>query len=169
MDKLENSKNQSNWGGAREGSGRPKGSENQSTKEKKEVEKEMKERILKSVDSLLNAQMSLAQGVQMLYRIEKDEDGKQKKPELVTSQAEIEDYLAGEYDDGLDYYFITTQRPDNRALDSLFDRVFGKAPQKTELTGKNGGPIETKELSSEEYDAIKQALLKSVQDTGSQE
>lgn len=127
--KIEKLKNNSNRGGARENAGRPKGSENKETKKKRIVEKEFKERILRTVNELLNSQMSLAKGVQMLYCIEKDGEGKNKKPRLVTSQSEIEGYLAGETDG--DYYFITTERPDNRALDSLLDRVFGKPVQPT--------------------------------------
>ena len=68
----------------------------------------------------------------MLYCIEKDEDGKNMKPRLVETQTEIEKYLENDYDKSKEYYFITTERPDNRALDSLFDRVFGRAIQPTE-------------------------------------
>lgn len=112
--------------------GRPEGSQNKATLEKKLVEEEMKQRVLRSADQLMNAQMNLAQGVQMLFKIVKDEDGKKVgKPELVTDQIEIEEYLAGEYEGGdTDYYFMTTERPDNKALDSLFDRTLGKAVQR---------------------------------------
>lgn len=119
--------NSSGWGGARPNAGRPKGSENEETKKKRVVEEEFRQRVLRSADQLINSQMNLAQGVQMLYCIEEDEKGKQKKPRLVTEQWEIEKYLEGDTEYGKDYYFITTERPDNRALDSLFDRVFGKA------------------------------------------
>ena len=104
----------------------------------------------------------------MLFKIHKSEDkGKEvkSKPELVTNQTEIEEYLAGEYEDGDDYYFITTTTPDNRALDSLIDRVFGKAQQKVDVTSKgekvipilgglsnvseNQGDIETTEFEEE--------------------
>lgn len=129
-DNLENLKdNSSSWGGARDNAGRPKGSENEETKKRRVVEKAFKQRVLRSADELINSQMSLAKGVQMLYCIEKDKDGKNKKPRLVDSQQEIEEYLEGNYDNNKDYYFITTERPDNRAIDSLFDRVFGRATQ----------------------------------------
>lgn len=128
-DELENLKENSNWGGVREGAGRKEGSENEDTKERRIAEKEMKDRIIRSKDALLNAQMSIAQGTQMLFKIEKeiDEKGNEKKskPILITSQSEIEAYLAGEFNDGDDYYFITTERPENKAIDSLFNRVLG--------------------------------------------
>lgn len=125
--------NSSTWGGARPNAGRPKGSENEATKEKRIVEEQFKQRVLKASHQLINSQMNLAQGVQMLYCIEKDDDGKNKKPRLVESQGEIEAYLEGDYDEAKDYYFITTERPDNRALDSLFDRVFGKSVNNLDL------------------------------------
>lgn len=133
---LENLEEKSSWGGAREGSGRPSGSTNKQTKERRAVEEAMKDRIMRSADTLLNSQMNLAQGVQMLYVIKTDDKGKKEKPELVTDQPTIESYLAGELDEEQDeYYFITTERPDNRALDSLFDRTFGKARQNVTVDG----------------------------------
>lgn len=147
----ENKKEESNWGGKREGSGRKEGSENQKTKDKRIVKEEMKQRVLRNVDSLMNSQMSLAEGCQMLFKIEtykyQDKDGnwkeEKKKPAIVESQKEIEDYLAGEYDDEKDvYYFITTKVPDNKAIDSMFDRVFGRARQNIGLDGgEEGKPI----------------------------
>lgn len=139
-EKVETLKEDSSWGGARENAGRKKGSENEKTKQKKEVEAEMKERILKSVDSLLNSQMNLAHGVQMLYCITTNKKGIRSKPQLITDQPSIEAYLAGELeDDENEYYFITTERPDNRALDSLLDRTFGKSRQNIGLDGGEDG------------------------------
>jgi len=86
--------------------------------------------------------MSLAQGVTYLFKIHTDSKGNKGKPELVDSQYEISAYLNGEYEgEPDDYYFITTERPDNKAIDSMLDRAFGKAPQKLEHTGKDGDPI----------------------------
>jgi len=132
--KNESLKKKSRWGGARQNSGRPAGSMNKKTREKKEAEDYFKQRIIDSIEEIVNSQMNLAKGCQMLFRIDKEKDSKGKeiksKPMLVTSQDEIESYLAGEYDDDQEsYYFITTERPDIRALDSLTNRVFGKPPQ----------------------------------------
>lgn len=144
-------------GGARPGAGRPKGGENKATKEKRIVKEEMKQRIMRSKDSLLNSQMNLAQGVQMLFKSKKltieDKEGnvieiRKEKPILVENQEEIESYLAGEYDDDKDnYYFITIEKPDNKAIDSMFDRAFDKARQNVGLDGGEEGkpiPIEMK-------------------------
>ena len=129
----------SSWGGARPNAGRPRGSENEETRKKRVVEEEFRQRVLRSAQKLISSQMNLAEGTQMLFRIdtETDEKGntKKSKPILVTSQEEIESYLAGEFEDEDEkYYFITTERPDNRALDSLFDRVFGKSVNNIDVT-----------------------------------
>lgn len=133
----ENKKKKSSWGGKRDGAGRPEGSQNKNTIEDKIVKEEFRQRVLKNMNVLINSQMSLAQGCQLLFKVKKSKKGENAKPELVTRQSEIEDYLAGEYDDedGV-YYFITTKVPDNKAIDSLIDRVFGKAPQSVDLTSK---------------------------------
>ena len=145
MDKIsfENLKKQSKWGGKRDNSGRAKGSTNKATKEQKLVEDEFKQRVLSSMNKLINSQMNLAEGCQMLFKIEtykyKDKKGEwkeeKKKPVIVTDQSEIEDYLAGDLEDEDDYYFLTTQKPDNKAIDSLVDRVFGRAKQSISLEG----------------------------------
>lgn len=137
-------------GGRQPGAGRPVGSKNKSTLEKQAAEKELHNRILGSVDRLFNAQLSLAQGVSHVYRIDEVGEGKQKKREhnLVTDPDEIKSFL-DECDGGngtVDgaYYYITTKEPDNKAIDSMLDRVFGRATNKTEVTGKNGGDIVVK-------------------------
>ena len=146
-DNFENSKKKSSWGGARDNAGRAKGSMNKATKEQKLVEEAFRQRVLKSMENLINSQMNLAQGCQYLFCIHTETDKKgsktKQRPKIVTNQYIIEKYLAGELDNEKDdYYFITTEKPDNKALDSLIDRVFGKATQKTEITGKDGGAIQ---------------------------
>lgn len=139
---LKNQSFKGTFGGKRPGAGRKKGGMNKATKEKKIVEEEFKQRVLNSAHKLLNSQMNLAEGCQFLYKIEQEEDEeghvRRKKPELVTSQAEIEEYLSGDNDDPEKYFYVTTEKPDNKALDSLFDRVFGKVPQAIQGTGENG-------------------------------
>ena len=146
MEDFDNKKEKPKWGGKRENSGRAKGSLNTKTKEQKIIEEEFRQRVLNSMESLVNSQMNLAKGCQILFKIStsKDKDGKvvRSKPEIVKDQFEIEAYLAGDYDDSdKEYYFLTTEKPDNRALDSLIDRVFGKSINKTEITGKDGQPL----------------------------
>lgn len=122
--------------------------------EKEAIKKAIDQRAMRATDVLMNGQISLAKGQQFLYRIRKTwvdmgklkrgqaDEGNQKgywrneKPELVTSQYEIEAYLEelaennGELSDDQDrgdtYYYITTKEPNNQAIDSLLNRVHGK-------------------------------------------
>lgn len=165
-------------GGARPGAGRPKGTLNPDVQERRIAEQEFRNRVICSKDALMNAQMTLAQGVQMLYCITTDKKGNRSKPELVTDQFTIEAYLAGELNDDQgnngddagsekEYYFITTERPDNRALDSLFDRSFGKAKQPIELDAD----IRSRTLNADvpatpaELAAVQSAILAAVPET----
>lgn len=139
--------------------GRPKGAKSKSTLVKEVVKKDFDERVLRLNDRLINAQASLALGQTFLYKIEKEwiKTGEKKngeengyfrnlKPKLVTAQWEIESYLErlaennGTLDDENDpeatYYFLTTKEPDNKAIDSLRDRTFGKAKEHIEVTGE---------------------------------
>ena len=131
-------------GGKREGAGRKKGSVTTKTLERRKAEEALHGRILSAVDRIFNAQLALAEGTTYLYRIDEVGKGKEKRREhvLVTDPEEIKQVLdetdgaAGTTDNG--YYVITTKAPDNKAIDSMLDRVFGKATQKTEVTGKDG-------------------------------
>ncbi len=133
-------------GGKRPGAGRKRGSKSQKTIEKERVLAALRNRIMANADRILNAQLSIAQGQQFLYRIvtTKDEKGRSMrgKPELITSEIIIEAYLNGDYEgDPDEYYFITTKEPSNQAIDSMFNRAFGKPTESHELTGKDGAPL----------------------------
>ncbi len=131
-------------GGKRKGAGRKEGSLNKKTIEKQKAEKAFVQRILQSVDRLFNAQLSLAEGSTFLYRVDEVGEGKDKRREhnLVTDPEEIKEVLdetdgaGGTVDET--YYYITTKAPDNKAIDSLLDRAFGKPLSKTALTDPEG-------------------------------
>lgn len=113
----------------------------------KEAQKDiLDQRFLRVTDNLANAQISLATGLQFLYKIEKRAIKNTKgeithyeneKPELVMSQLEIENYLAelaennGDISDNGDasatYYYLTTKEPQNNAVEAILNRVHGKA------------------------------------------
>src|ERR1043165_6533784 len=57
---------------------------------------------------------------------------------MLTSLEEIQAYLDDDVDQD-DYYYITTHTPDNKAIDSLMDRAFGKARQTIGLDGGGEG------------------------------
>jgi len=125
--------------------GRPKGKKNKATLEKEAVLAVYRQKIMRNAGILFKSQLHLSTGVSYLYKWEKGKT----RPTLVIDQEEIEEYIIKEndperaikkVDKNAAYYFITTERPDNRAIDSMLDRTFGKATQP--VAGEDGGPIE---------------------------
>lgn len=142
-------------GGRQPGSGRPKGSKDKTTLEKDRILAGLRDRIMKSADSLFHAAKTKALGNQFLYKIVTTTDNKGKKtrskPILVENQHEIMAFIdrldrerngetldAMEIDDDT-YYFISTKDPDVQAVKELWDRAFGRAPQP--LTNDDGKPF----------------------------
>lgn len=152
MEQVDSSKKESSWGGKRVGAGRQKGSQNKATIEEKVVRDEMHQRVLKNVGPLISAQLQLAKGITHCYRVTMFKGGTRSDPELVTDVDEMHEAIDlissgdafGEIqeDDGTAarYYFLTTKAPDNKALDSLLDRVFGKATFSMDIMS-GGQPI----------------------------
>lgn len=117
--------------------GRPKGRKSDLTLMKEAKLQAILDRVYTATDALITAQVGTGIGTSYLYMIETNAKTKQKsRPVLITAQSTIESYLAGDLNEQGDneYYYITTERPDNRAIDSLFDRAFGKAAQTMEIT-----------------------------------
>ena len=119
--------------------GRPFGSKNRATIEKKVAEDEFKQRVFLHLQSVLTAQLNIAKGASYLYRIEEEENSKKRKHVLVTDPEEIREVLdecegEGTLDDK--YYYITTKEPDNSAIDSLIDRVFDRPKSRVDIGGQ---------------------------------
>lgn len=159
-EKLDSLIEKSKHGGKREGAGRPEGSKGKKTIEKEIARTQLEQRVLGSLDKLINAQISLATGTQMLFVIHTDSKGVKRKPELVTDVHTISRFLdENEGVDGVmdneyaedskaeDYYFITTAPPNNQALQGLIDRVLGKAAQGIEMSGEQKIIIETRKAT----------------------
>lgn len=114
------------------GKGRPKGAVSPEKKAQQKAFEDMKKKILRSQNALLRAQIGVAKGLTFLYVIRKGS----KKPQIVTDVEIIEAYLADELENDEDeYYFMSTKEPDTKAIDSLIDRVHGKARQNIGLDG----------------------------------
>lgn len=108
--------------------GRKKGTKLPHTLEREKVMEEIRARVRRTAQVLLDAQYSIARGQQFLYKVTQYKSGQKSKPELITSEYTIRAYLNGELDnEENEYYFITTKEPVNQAIDSLLDRTFGKA------------------------------------------
>lgn len=138
-------------GGVRAGAGRPPGTKNPETLKREAIAERFRQRTYGIADILFDKQLHLAQGQTFLYKIEKYYEivGKQKilrkkKPKLVESQWEIEQYLEGKIEQGDEddfeatYYFITTKEPNLSAIDSLLDRALGSATKSLEVSDPDG-------------------------------
>jgi hypothetical protein len=134
--------------------GRPLGRKNNTTLEKELILQRVRQRVYQSADILVDAQLSLARGTSYLFKADTDDDGKSRRPILVTDPEEIAAYLVDDYN-ALEttYYYITTEKPENNAVNSLFDRAFGKAVQASEISGPGGEPLSTN-LSESDRSAI---------------
>lgn len=147
-------------GGARKGAGRPVGSKNFTTLHKEKIKRAFDQRILQNSDKLLNAQLKVALGSIMVFRIDTETDDKGRKikqrPVLVSDIEEIKDVLDYEYGDGdcpnddSAYYFVTTKEPNSQAIDSLFDRTFGRPTQGIALEPSKESEYE--QLTDEQLD-----------------
>jgi len=92
----------------------------------------VKARIAGHAQRLINAQLQLAYGCSVLYKIV-EIDGKTKHV-IVKEDEEIRQYLDREFEGGAVHYYIAKDKPDNKAIDSLLNRSFGKPIQGIEGT-----------------------------------
>jgi hypothetical protein len=138
-------------GGKQPGAGRPKGKKSQTTLEKEAVLAAWRLRVLQKAEQLFHAQYSKAVGSVMVFRVDETEDdnGKVKREHVhVTDPDEIKEFL--DECEGMNgysgdkYYFITEVLPDNKAIDSMMDRTFGKAQQTLDIGNKPGETFKQK-------------------------
>lgn len=115
---------------------------------KRKAQIKMDRRITKNSMTLLNAQLSLATGCQSLFvkkailNSKGNPSGKYEKPVCVRDEATIIDYLDWNLNNEHDeYYYMTMEKPDNRAINDLFDRWFGKVKQEVEAKVEHSGNV----------------------------
>ena len=115
---------------------------------KEEVYRIVQERLADRALKLIDTQTVISHGTMKVFKITYHMEGKRRvrnAPELVTKDSEIAAAIGYEYGGGPnpstddEYFFITQKDPDNKAIESQLNRVFGKAPQKLDLTP--GGKI----------------------------
>jgi hypothetical protein len=128
-------------GGKRPNCGRKKGAASQKTLEKIAVLREYRQRVMRHADNLFNAQYQKAVGSVLIFRVDEEGLGNGKTRRVhtqVTKPDEIKRVLdenqGGAGTVGEHYYFVTDVMPDNKAIDSLLDRTFGKSQQSIEIT-----------------------------------
>lgn len=132
-------------GGKRAGAGKPVGTKNQETITKEAVFSEVRQRIMKNADKLLNAQMANALGSVQIFEVIEHKNSKGNviriEHRLVEDASTIKEVLdAGEgvncsVDGG--FYIVARVLPETKAVDSMFDRAFGKAAQSIEVKTDN--------------------------------
>jgi hypothetical protein len=134
--------------------GRPPGRKNDATLVREAELERLRQRIFQATDVLVDAQLGLARGKSFLFKADTDDDGKSRRPILVTDPEEIAAYLQENYNElETTYYYISTEKPDNAAIKDLLDRAYGKAAQSLELSGPGGDPL-TANLSASDRKAI---------------
>lgn len=124
-------------GGRQPGAGRPKGSQNKATLERRKVLEAFNQRVMAKADALFNAQLTLAVGSVKVFRIDETEgdNGKKKREHVHITDADEIKALLDAYDGGNgvvggSYYYFSDVLPDNKAIDSMMNRTFGKPTEK---------------------------------------
>jgi hypothetical protein len=125
--------------------GRPRKSESEIEKARIASLNYLKERYIGATEKIANAQLGLAVGSQYLYKVITYKKGGRSRPELVEDQATIESYLNGDFDSGRttakgdeEFYFLTAKDPDNRAIDSIQNRLHGRPKETIDLQNTDG-------------------------------
>lgn len=167
-----------NNGGARPGSGRPKGSEDDKSADLRRLKGEMRYGIALRVNELITTQFAIALGAAELYRREVIKDGKKSRVDVsrVYDQVEYMIYLSLPHDelgrakkDNVEYYY-KAGTPNWMALTNLLDRAFGKPKENIEV-GEDpeaplpeGGTGTTTELKKLLRDVLLKATMAPVPD-----
>lgn len=118
------------------GPGRPKGTQSEHTKLMVKAKQKFNARASKLAMRLLSSQAIIALGTHTLMRL----DPLTKKATVVRDDKEIEavfNEFANVDDSGIvngKYYFITHGEPNNMAIESILNRVWGKAKESLDLT-----------------------------------
>jgi len=128
-------------GGKRENAGRKKGAKNAKTIKRDKVFAELQQRTMRVADILFESQLSIARGEYFLFRVDRNAEYGHRVV-LITNELTMRAYLEGRLKniESVDYICIVTKEPNNQAINSLLDRVFGK-PTKTIDVVSGGEPI----------------------------
>lgn len=142
--------------------GRPRGKKTIAVIERDAAIKNFRERVSQHAGTLFEIQFGLAKGAQYLFRIDKEwiktGEGKNgdrgfwrnKTPVRVENPEEMRQFLEDEFcngdaeddqDPGASYYFLVAKDPDNRAIDSMLDRTFGRSKSEIDVNVNVPEPI----------------------------
>ncbi|MCX6724235.1 MAG: hypothetical protein NT155_03650 [Candidatus Staskawiczbacteria bacterium] len=134
------------------GDKRPKGAGiKRGQKTKKTLEQEAaldlyKKRILDNLVPFIRAQFNQAEGMTVMFQRRKQKNKKTGKFERTGELVRVMDInrveqLLKSDGQGENYYYITTKDPNVKALENLFNRVFGKPKESIEVEHKGSKVI----------------------------
>ena len=115
------------------GKGRKTGSKNKATVEREQGLDVIKDLVLRELGPMTEAQIAQAKGVK--YMILRQPNGSYAR---ATDVKQIDVACAI----GAEAFEVFTAAPDTQAFRTLTEQSFGRPVQRTELTGKEGGPVE---------------------------
>ena len=120
--------------------GRGKGTKNKDTIKKEEALKAHEQGILKELNEIRKAQISLAEGISIIVARDWVVNKQTKKLERtgrfvrVKNEEEVLALLNGDYEEGNNYYNIFLTDPNAKALEDLVNRLFGRPKESIDLT-----------------------------------
>lgn len=104
--------------------GRPKGAISAETRRRMKAGELFRRRVCRNVNKLFNAQLALAQGGVVLFRI--DGEGAHRRVTDPDEMCALLDLPEEERDQVL---VVVAQKPDNHAIADMLDRTFGRPTQ----------------------------------------
>jgi hypothetical protein len=138
------------WGGIKKGTKRPH------TLEREAALKIYQQQILENLKPLIRSQLNAANGLTVMFQKKLLRNKKTGKLERtgdlvrVTNPERVEELLNGDCK-GENYYYITIKDPNVKALEDLFNRVFGKPKETLEVDGGLDLNIDIKKIIDKIY------------------
>lgn len=115
--------------------GRQKGTKNKATIDKELQLEVLRQIVAEEIEPMTRAQIASAKGVSHFFlRNDAGQFVEVTDPKMIQTALN-----AGE--EGK-YYWVHTQNPSTSAFADLMNRTYGKPPERHEMTGADGGPIE---------------------------
>ena len=144
--------------GSKKTGGRKKGIKNKKTLDTEKALTLYKQAMLKELKPILQSQQQLAKGLVVMLRrgLIKGKNGKLYRGgdlQQVKNPDEIERLLNSD-GQGEDWYFITAKDPNVKAIQDIFDRIFGKPKETTELLTPSDRPLQIQFIIKESLEKI---------------
>lgn len=113
--------------------GRTKGTKNKATLERELELEVLRQLVMEQMRPMTDAQIAHAKGVH--YMVLRHKDGTFTR---ATDEKQIDAAIAS----GAMAFQIFTQAPNTQAFTDLMNRTFGKPPERVEMSGPEGQPLE---------------------------